>query len=235
MANKVKDTYTIKNTSLDKIFEQYKVTDTEELLHLKEDDILDILRDTKTLAYYEATKKTKIGEESYRGIAGPKYKLVPHISIERLIAENTIEIFMPIDYWRADIKALARERDLFDRLDKATTGQETVELMCSIKVGIKIRPGETATTCWTDEFVEEYVKSSPYMKKISLKKIGGEEIKRETPIDEGKTATESNKGVKIEELDYRTLQQMAREKDIPFIGKPKSELVKKLLEIEAKK
>jgi len=119
-------TYTVRNTSLDEIFTKFGISGTDEIFKMDEDKLLDLLRDAKVLAVYEPTKKTSGAMQDYRGAAGPKFKLVTHLSIERLIKESTVEIFMPLDYWRSEHKMIARERDIYERLDKASTGQETV-------------------------------------------------------------------------------------------------------------
>ena len=224
--------FTVQNTSLDKVMKKYHVESTADLISeekISEDDLLDLMKEAGTLGFYEIKKSSRKNMEDLKALEGPKYKFVRHMSVKRLILDNTVSVFMPIDFWRKEHKEKARQLDIFKRMDIASSGEETLSLMIEAGVGLRLAPGEKVDVNWTNEFVDEVIRKHPMMSKTIITKEG-KTVDREIPEDL-KPKTEE---VDFNKLDYRAVQQMAKEKGLEYIGIAKNDLVKKLQDLAIK-
>lgn len=211
--------YTAKNIALDELLKKYHLDRVDDLLiaeKVSDDGVIDFVKEIGSLPYYE------------KQLDG-KFKMIRHLTIKRMKLDNTVEIFMPIDFWREPHKVKASSMDVFKRMDLCSTGDETLSLMVECGVGVRLAPGEETDVNWTNEFVEQVMKSHPAMKKIVLYK-DGKIIEGETPVDLKQKISD----IRWDKLDYRTVQLMAKEKNLDFVGKSKETLIKKLQDLMIK-
>lgn len=221
--------YKVKNVSLNAYLTKYNCKKLDDLQDLKEDDLMNLCDELNVVPYYQFSKKTTAAAEAFESRVGPKTILNFHKTVERIIKENTVKFYMPTDYWTTTKREQARKRDLYSRMQDSQTGQDTLDLMKEIEVGVDLKPGEEVLVDFTDKYVEQELKKSAYMKKVEVSKETGEVIDRVIPVDEGKKPYD---GVRVEDMDYATLKAMAIDYGIRYTGVAKSDLVKRLLEVK---
>jgi hypothetical protein len=240
--------YKVRNTSLDSVFKEYSVTRLEDLDSEKLKEICQKRGTESRWKLAPIKNKTTNRISGYRKAEFDKFG-----TIDRLIGENSISIYMGDSYWQERHLELDQELELKEKLSKMMDGNEVMKLMDRVGFGVfNLKPGDEKEVDWTDEWIEDVLKKHPIYNKLYVTKVTPEkEVEGEVEKVEEQTekkvetilmGTESKmvippklevdkeKGSDLEFLDYNALRSIAKNYGLKMFGVSKEELVKQIQE-----
>lgn len=143
-------------------------------------------------------------------------------TIKALESAHSFSDYMSKEYWRGEHIQLAEDSQLAHKVEESDTGKDTFELFADVGLGFhNLKPGQSIELNITRSWVHEYLKKKPVYKQLKIENL--ETSTEESAVDRAKT---------LEQMERSELEELAKEKDVRYVGVTTDKLVKDLAALE---
>lgn len=213
--------FTVKNISLDKIYEKYG---TQSFNTLSEDKLRELCRELSITPIWKLDKQNR-----------PISINVP-TTVDAIERSCTVDEYMPQDFWTEANRALAVKDEILKTLAGHSEGWQTFKLFKSYKWGLyDLKPGETQTLDVPKDWITEDLLRKPCAVKLEIRDENNELLTLDTPTPTEPITTNEIPPVKADidsflVMKYSDLQKLAKAKGMEgVIGRTREELAEFLM------